>query len=120
MDKRSLDSADKAELLDVDIRFLLANERTLLAWLRTALGLIAGGIALLHFNNGTDSLALAGLAVVFLGAVTSVIGYQRFRSADAAIRRQKLPVAGHGPKVQVVTVAVFALALVVLELLARR
>lgn len=117
---KNINHSEKAELLDVDVRFLLANERTLLSWLRTALGLIAGGIALLHFNSGTGSLALTGLVVVFLGAVTSIIGYQRFRSADAAIRHQKLPAIGHGPKIQVATVAVFALALVVLELLARR
>ena len=29
-----------------DIRFSLANERTALAWLRTGLGLVAGGVAL--------------------------------------------------------------------------
>ena len=29
-----------------DYRFSLANERTLLAWLRTALALIAGGVAM--------------------------------------------------------------------------
>lgn len=120
MVKKSLDHHTDAEFLDVDARFLLANERTLLAWLRTALGLIAGGVALLHFNNGRTSLALTGLAVVFLGAVTSWIGYQRFKSADAAIRQKRLPAAGHGPKVQVATVISFALALVVLELLARR
>ena len=32
-----------------DIRFTLANERTFLAWLRTAIGLIAAGVAVFHF-----------------------------------------------------------------------
>lgn len=33
----------------VDYRFILANERTFLAWMRTALGLVAGGVALDQF-----------------------------------------------------------------------
>ena len=32
-----------------DYRFTLANERTFLAWIRTALALIAGGIAVVQF-----------------------------------------------------------------------
>jgi putative membrane protein len=37
-----------------DPRFLLANERTLLAWLRTALALQAGGLGVLQFRpSGT-------------------------------------------------------------------
>ena len=31
-----------------DYRFTLANERTFLAWIRTALALIAGGVALVQ------------------------------------------------------------------------
>ena len=31
--------------IDIDVRFLLANERTLLAWIRTAVTLQAGGLA---------------------------------------------------------------------------
>ena len=34
-----------------DYRFSLANERTFLAWIRTALGLMAAGIAA-HFLEG--------------------------------------------------------------------
>ncbi|GAA2987281.1 uncharacterized membrane protein YidH (DUF202 family) [Microbacterium terrae] len=32
--------------IEPDARFTLANERTFLAWIRTALALIAGGVAL--------------------------------------------------------------------------
>jgi putative membrane protein len=35
-----------AEGTDPDARFSLANERTFLAWIRTSLALIAGGVAL--------------------------------------------------------------------------
>ena len=34
--------------LDVDARFLLANERTLLAWVRTSLTLLAAGVGTLQ------------------------------------------------------------------------
>ena len=36
---------DPAEGTEPDYRFTLANERTFLAWIRTALGLLAGGVA---------------------------------------------------------------------------
>ncbi|NUU26153.1 MAG: DUF202 domain-containing protein, partial [Streptomycetaceae bacterium] len=32
-----------------DYRFTLANERTFLAWIRTALSLLAGGVAVVQF-----------------------------------------------------------------------
>ena len=48
-----------------DYRFSLANERTLLAWLRTALALVAGGVAMTQF---APELGLPGG-----GAVVSVV-----------------------------------------------
>ena len=39
---------------DPDVRYSLANERTALAWLRTGLGLVAGGIALTSFASFAD------------------------------------------------------------------
>ncbi|GAB3206545.1 YidH family protein [Marinactinospora thermotolerans] len=55
-----------------DYRFTLANERTFLAWIRTALALIAGAVAVLHlvplqwtpWARMTVGLALTALAVV--------------------------------------------------------
>ena len=37
------------EECEPDYRFTLANERTFLAWIRTSLALLGGGIALLQF-----------------------------------------------------------------------
>jgi putative membrane protein len=70
-----------------DVRFSLANERTLLAYQRTAIGLIAAAVAVAHFLED-DTLALV-LAVVLLliGAVAAVGGYRRYQAADQAIRQ---------------------------------
>ena len=105
------------DMLDPDARFLLANERTLLAWVRTSLTLIAGGIAFNHFSNGSDWATTIGLLVVLLGGIMAVVGYQRFDSADKAIRAGQLPETGNGPAVQVIGVVVFCFALIIIEIL---
>ena len=68
-----------------DVRFSLANERTLLAYQRTAIGLVAAAVAVAHF---LDDVLAAAIAVVLLvsGGVAAVGGYHRFRQADRAIR----------------------------------
>jgi putative membrane protein len=72
---------------DPDPRFLLANERTFLAWNRTALALIAGGLAVSQLvKRGSSSVTLvAALALIGFGALTSLTGYQHWRRNDAAI-----------------------------------
>lgn len=104
------------DMLDPDVRFLLANERTLLAWVRTSLTLIAGGIAFIHFTK-SDSGAVAwiGIMTILLGSVMSLIGLQRFMRAEIAIRAGRLPATGKGPMIQVLLVILFAAALILLE-----
>jgi putative membrane protein len=72
-----------------DYRFSLANERTLLAWVRTALALDVAGLAVIRF---APPLALpggrevVGVVLILLGALTAGTGYQRMRGVDRAIR----------------------------------
>lgn len=101
----------------MDARFLLANERTLLAWVRTALAVLAGGIALIQLA-GEDAATqnIFGTAVVMLGAFMAVVGYIRFKAADKAIRRGELPELGHEPFIQTGGILVVALALVATHL----
>ncbi|HEX5744433.1 MAG TPA: DUF202 domain-containing protein [Candidatus Saccharimonadales bacterium] len=101
---------------DPDVRFLLANERTLLAWVRTAVAIMAGGVALSQFNKGSSAHALVSILAILLGAFMALIGYMRFKGADKAIRRGELPTAGNEPLIQVGGITVIAGVLVVARL----
>lgn len=80
-----------------DPRFSLANERTLLAWLRTALGLVVAGIAVVALGELAEPGWLVDVvaAVAFVaGAATAVTGWRQWQRAEAAIRRgEPLPSA---------------------------
>lgn len=74
---------------DVDYRFLLANERTFLAWMRTALALIAGGVALDQFvevAGARDLVTVLGICAIVLGGIVAVLGMVQWRRADRAMR----------------------------------
>lgn len=73
-----------------DYRFSLANERTFLAWIRTSLGLLAGGVAVDQLTPDVAPAPLrAALAVVCAlgGAVLGVTAYRRWRLVERAMRR---------------------------------
>lgn len=75
---------------DPDYRFTLANERTFLAWIRTALSLLAGGLLLEQLaHNATPRWAWLGLAVLLtaIGAAVSAMAYFRWRANEVAIRQ---------------------------------
>lgn len=99
--------------LDVDVRFLLANERTLLAWIRTSLAVQAGGLALSAVHKHHPYI---GIIILLLGAIVAIIGYHRFRVADRSIRSHHLPPAGTGPALQVYGIVAIALLLAIAQL----
>lgn len=74
---------------DPDPRFTLANERTLLAWLRTAMALIAAAVGLHAFAGDTLSQPIQAPITVLLlvGALVLVIAaMRRWMSVEAAMR----------------------------------
>jgi putative membrane protein len=71
-----------------DARFTLANERTLLAWTRTSLALLAAGLGafqLLPQTFGVDRRILA-LLLVAGAAVVAAAAYPQWRLVDRALR----------------------------------
>jgi putative membrane protein len=69
-----------------DARFTLANERTLLAYQRSAIGLMAAAIAVAHFFGDDVQVLILALALLATGAFAAVGGYLRYRQVDAALR----------------------------------
>ncbi len=71
---------------DPDYRFTLANERTFLAWVRTALALSAGGLAAVTVLDdffGAEPLGILLLALSFFTAATA---YRRWALNERAMR----------------------------------
>jgi putative membrane protein len=102
---------------EVDYRFLLANERTFLAWMRTGLALIAGGVALDQFvqvAGARDLVALLGIFAIMLGAIVAVLGIVQWRRADHAMRNGQRMDSSITVMIIGVLLAVFALAIALL------
>jgi putative membrane protein len=77
-----------------DARFSFANERTFLAWVRTALGLLAAGVALQALPVDIEATPRKWLAVLFivLALATAAVGWSRWARSERAMRRnQPLP-----------------------------
>lgn len=72
-----------------DYRFSLANERTFLAWIRTALALIAGAIGIdqfaTHLGSPTLRTGLA-LALFVVGGGLGGLAYHRWVRTETAMR----------------------------------
>ena len=71
-----------------DPRFTYANERTFLAWNRTALALIAAGLAaaqFLHFNVRGLRLVIA-VPLIVLGAALALASYLHWEDSERAMR----------------------------------
>ena len=70
-----------------DYRFSLANERTFLAWLRTGLALIGGGLAVAQFLSGGLIRAALALVLLALGGLVAVRAVDHWARCERAIRR---------------------------------
>ncbi len=106
---------------DPDYRFTLANERTFLAWVRTALALVAGGLAAIHLIPdalGSEVLGVLLLALAFLTAVSSYVRWSRIENAlraNATLPHSRIPqiIAYAVALVAVVTAGLFIIQVLI-------
>jgi putative membrane protein len=95
-----------------DYRFTLANERTFLAWIRIALALLGGGLALHQFGTRIEPswlrLTLSGGLVVTAGLLSIGAFFQWARYQQAMRLDQPLP---RGPFIIGLAAAMVILAL---------
>jgi putative membrane protein len=87
-----------SERRDPEVQFQLANERTYLAWLRTALALVASGVAAARLLAGQTlhwAWEMVGILLILAGVLTAASARRRWRAMDVAIREGKpLPAPG--------------------------
>jgi putative membrane protein len=81
---------EREEEHEPDARFTYANERTFLAWNRTALALIATGVAatqLLPEFNVNGGRRILGLPLIALGALVALTSFTHWQANQRAMRR---------------------------------
>ena len=101
---------------DVDARFLLANERTLLAWARTSLALMAGGAAIAEAAKSLPGRKPLGAATVFIGVLAALAGAYRYSRADRALRVGELPPTRNEPLFLAAALAVIGVILLIVSI----
>jgi inner membrane protein YidH len=100
---------------EIDYRFSLANERTFLAWIRTALALIAGGVAAakaLDFDHEAWRWIIAAPPIL-AGALLAADAPARWRRYENTMRGGRPLPVGRGMAVVGVALAVYAVVALV-------
>src|SRR5947207_13055 len=95
-----------------DVQLSFANERTFLAWERTALGLITAGLAITQLLPSFDfpgGRRLIGLPLIGLGIVIGALSYWEWRRNQEAIRLDQPLRQSRLPLVVAIVVSVVAL-----------
>jgi putative membrane protein len=104
-----------------DARFTFANERTFLAWMRTALALVAAGLAIVQllppFPGVRWGRHAIGIPLIVLGSAVAVISYREWDANQRALRRGDPLRPTRLPSFLAATIALVALVAAVLALI---
>ena len=103
--------------VEPDVRFTYANERTFLAWNRTALAIIATGVVvvgILPKFNLEFGRRILGIPMILLGAYLSWRSLGEWRDNEEAMRHERPLPRSNLPRILTVGVVVVSLIAVVL------
>jgi inner membrane protein YidH len=113
--------AEASDGSEPDARFTFANERTFLAWSRTALALVIGGLAIVQllppFPGVPWGRHVIGTPLIVLGGAVSVISYLEWQANQRALRRGEPLSRTRLPQILAVAIAGIALVAAALALL---
>ena len=103
-----------------DARFTFANERTFLAWSRTALALVVAGLAIAQllppFPGVPAGRHVLAIPLIVLGAAISLISYHEWRRNQRALRLKHPLPRSLLPRILAISIAVMAAAAVAIVL----
>src|ERR1700722_13743621 len=99
---------------DPDARFTFANERTFLAWTRTALAFVVAGLGIVQllppFPGVPWGKHVLGVPLIVIGAVIAITSYTQWVRSQQAIRRGEPLPRSVLPKI--LAIAITAMAIV--------
>ena len=115
------EGAEPEDGTEPDARFTFANERTFLAWNRTALALVVAGLAIAQLLPPFPGVPFGrhplAVPLICLGAIVSVAGYLEWQRDQRALRLgQPLP-PSLLPRILAVSISGIAVAATVVMLL---
>jgi putative membrane protein len=104
-----------------DARYTFANERTFLAWSRTSLALVVGGLAIAQllppFPGVPWGRHVIGTPLILLGCAVSVISYVEWRANQRALRHGEPLARSRLPQILAITITAIGLVAAALALL---
>lgn len=119
--ERAADAAGPDQGSEPDARFTFANERTFLAWNRTALALVVAGLAIAQllppFPGVPFGRHLLAVPLIALGAIIAVASYLEWRRDQDALRHDQPLPRSSLPRVLAASIAAMAVIAAVLVLL---
>lgn len=116
------DGVEHEDGREPDARFTFANERTFLAWHRTALALVVAGLAIIQllppFPGAPWGRHLLAVPLIGLGAVVSVASYLEWVRDQRALRRGEPLPPTYLPRILATAITALSIVAAALALLA--
>jgi putative membrane protein len=106
------EASGQARESEPDARFTFANERTFLAWTRTALAFMLAGLGIVQllppFPGVPGGRQLLGVPLIVIGAVIALVSYSQWVRSQQALRRGEPIPRSVLPRILAITIAAMA------------